>query len=233
MAQKGELGDTLHNLPLFIVGFSCEKRVNRILVDRELETNILLIHTMKELGISTTNQIKSRLMIRRFNQWVQRAIGAVEVYLTIEEFQSSVWLHVIYAKTSYKILLDRSWVYENKFIPSTYQHCLKYYEDEVAKKIIVDKNPFTEVETCFADVKFCLKKYATKIDDVASTDDDRMNKKSKIVVDKTKFVSKEDPKIDISDKTPNMNSVFSSKKVRLILCYVQKSKKDDGHSLNL
>lgn len=153
--------------------------------------------------------------------------------LIIEELQSSVWLHVIDAKTSYNILLGRPWVHENKVIPSTYHQFLKYYEDGVAKKIIADNNPFTEAEAHFADAKFYLKEYATKIDDIASKDDELLNKKSKVGVDKAKVASKEDPKLGISNKTPNMNNVFSSKKVRPILYYVPKSKKDDHHSLKL
>ena len=61
-------GDTFHNLPLFITGFTCEKRVNRILVDGGSGINILPILTMKELGVSTTDLIDSRLMIQGFNQ---------------------------------------------------------------------------------------------------------------------------------------------------------------------
>ncbi|KAH0725007.1 hypothetical protein KY284_000872 [Solanum tuberosum] len=142
-------------------------------------------------------------------------------------------LLLVGTKTSYNILLGRPRVHENKVIPSTYHQCLKYYEDGVAKKIIVDNNPFTEAEAHFADTKFYLKKYATKIGDIASKDDEPLNKKSKVVVYKTKVVSKEDRKLGILDKTPNMNSVFLSKKVRPILCYVPKSKNDDGHSLKL
>ncbi|KAH0748120.1 hypothetical protein KY290_027352 [Solanum tuberosum] len=127
----------------------------------------------------------------------------------------------------------RPWVHENKVISSTYHQFLKYYEDGVAKKIIADNNPFTEAEAHFADAKFYLKKYATKIDDIASKDDEILNKKSKVGVDKAKVVSKEDPKLGISNKTPNMNNVFPSKKARRILYYVPKSKKDDDHSLKL
>ncbi|KAH0665037.1 hypothetical protein KY285_026243 [Solanum tuberosum] len=156
-------------------------------------------------------------MIQGFNQGGQRAIGAIKIDLTIEELQSSVWLHVIDAKTSYNILLGRPWVYENKVIPFTYHQFLKYYEDGVAKKIIADNNPFTEAEAHFADAKFYLKKYATKIDDIASKDDELLNKKSKVGVDKAKVISKKDPKLGISNKTPNMYN----------------SKKDDDHSLKL
>ena len=61
-------GDIFHNCPLFIEGFMRDKRVNRILVDGGSGINILPILTMKELGVSTTDLIDSRLMIQGFNQ---------------------------------------------------------------------------------------------------------------------------------------------------------------------
>ena len=73
------LGDTtFHNHPLFMVDFEREKRVNRILVDGGSGINILPILTMKELGVSTTDLIDSRLMIQNFNQGGQRSIGTVK-----------------------------------------------------------------------------------------------------------------------------------------------------------
>ncbi|KAH0714900.1 hypothetical protein KY284_007805 [Solanum tuberosum] len=226
-------GDTFHNCPLFMVGFAREKRVNRILVDGGSGINILLIRTMKELGISTEDLTDSRLMIQGFNQGGQRSIGTVKIDLTIGELQSSVWLHVIDAKTSYNIFLGRPWVHENKVISSIYHQCLKYYEDGVAKRIIVDDNPFTEAEAHFADTKFYLKKYSTKVDNIASKDVGILNKMAKVVVGKVKVTNKEDLKLGNPNKMPNVIGAFSSKKVTPIFRYVPKAKEDKGHSLEL
>ncbi|KAH0756363.1 hypothetical protein KY290_026633 [Solanum tuberosum] len=226
-------GDTFHNHPLFMVGFAREKRVNRILVDGGSGINILPICTMKELGISTANLTDSRLMIQGFNQGGQRSIGTVKIDLTIGELQSSVWLHVIDAKTSYNILLSRPWVHENKVIPSTYHQCLKYYENGVAKRIIADDNPFNEAEAHFADAKFYLKKYSIKVDAIASGDVGLLNNMAKVAVDKAKVTNKEASKLGNPNKMPNVIGAFSSKKVTPILRYVPKAKEDKGHSLKL
>ncbi|KAH0746046.1 hypothetical protein KY285_007703 [Solanum tuberosum] len=226
-------GDTFHNFHLFMIGFACENRVNRILVDGGSGINILPICTMKELGISTEDLTDSRLMIQGFNQGGQRSIGTVKIDLTIGELQSSVWLHVIDAKTSYNSFLGRLWVHENKVIPSTYHQCLKCYEDGVVKRIIVDDNPFTEAEAHFADAKFYLKKYSTKVDNIASRDVGILNKMAKVAVGKVKVTNKEDPKLGNPNKMPNVIGAFSSKKVTPILCYVPKAKEDKVHSLEL
>ncbi|XP_070040997.1 uncharacterized protein [Nicotiana tomentosiformis] len=54
------LGDTLHNRPLYPVGYMRDKRVNRILVDGGSSVNILPILTVKELGIPMNELLESR-----------------------------------------------------------------------------------------------------------------------------------------------------------------------------
>ncbi|KAK4383795.1 hypothetical protein Sango_2742400 [Sesamum angolense] len=48
-----------------------------------------------------------RLMIQGFNQGGQRAVGIIRMQLTMEDMVSSALFHVIDAKTSYNMLLDR------------------------------------------------------------------------------------------------------------------------------
>ncbi|XP_070039165.1 uncharacterized protein [Nicotiana tomentosiformis] len=139
-----------------------DERVNQILVDRGSSVNILPIRTVKELGIPINDLSESRVMIQRFNQGGKRAIGAIRLGITIEDMQSSGWLHVIDAKTSYNVLLRRPWIHENKVVPSTYHQCLKYYEGEVKKKIVVDDEPFTEAESHCVNAKFYLKNRIVK-----------------------------------------------------------------------
>ncbi|XP_070049155.1 uncharacterized protein [Nicotiana tomentosiformis] len=127
------LGDTLYNRLLYLVGYMGDERVNQILVDGESSVNILPISAVKELGIPMNELSESRVMIQGFNQGGQRAIGTI-----------------------------RPWIHENKVVPSTYHQCLKYYEGEIEKKIIVDDEPFTEAESHFVDVKFYSKNYIVK-----------------------------------------------------------------------
>ena len=122
-----------------MVDIAHEKKVNSILVDGGSGINILPIFSMEELGISKTDLTDSRL-IQGFNQGGQRSIRTVKIGLIIRELQSSVWLHVIDVRTSYNISLGRPWVHENKLIPYNFHECLKYYENGVAKRIIIDNN---------------------------------------------------------------------------------------------
>ncbi|XP_070039293.1 uncharacterized protein [Nicotiana tomentosiformis] len=229
------LGDTLHNRPLYPVCYMRDERVNRILVDGGSSVNILPIRTVKELGIPRNELSERRVMIQGFNQGRKRDIGAIRMEIIIEDMQSSTWLHVIDAKTSYNVLLGRPWIHENKVAPSTYHQCLKYYEGEVEKKIIVDDEPFTEAESHFVDAKFYLKNRIVKelkADDVMNDkDDESTTKRVEVIADKTKVVAE---KVHPNQNKSHKGNIMShSKKVTHSLQYVPKKKKDEGESSNL
>ncbi|XP_070025737.1 uncharacterized protein [Nicotiana sylvestris] len=149
--------------------------------------------------------------------------------------QSSAWLHVIDAKTSYNVLHGRPWIHENKVVPSTYQQCLKYYEGEVEKKIIADDERFIEAESHFTDAKFYLKNRIVnelKANDVMkSKNDEPTTKRGEVTAGRAKTVTEE--------VQPNLNKSYRGdiasygKKVTHTLQYVPKRKKDEDESSNL
>ncbi|CAA0811839.1 Unknown protein, partial [Striga hermonthica] len=71
------LGSKPHNRPLFVTGYTREKKVNRILIDGGSTVNILSLRTLKELEVPTDELSNSRLMIQGFNQGGQRALGII------------------------------------------------------------------------------------------------------------------------------------------------------------
>ncbi|XP_070005785.1 uncharacterized protein [Nicotiana sylvestris] len=150
---------------------------------------------MKELGIPMNELSESHVMIQGFNQGGQRDIDAIRLEITIEDMQSSAWLHVVDAKTSYNVLLGRPWIHENKVVPSTYHQCLKYYESEVERKIVADDESFTEAESHFADAKFYLKNRIVKkikVDDgMKRNNDETITKRVEVTIDKFKAITEE------------------------------------------
>ncbi|XP_070039298.1 uncharacterized protein [Nicotiana tomentosiformis] len=171
------LGDTPHNCPVYLVGYMHDERVNQILFNGGSSMNILPIRTVKELGIQPRGK---------------RAIGAIRLGITIEDMQSSAWLHVIDAKTSYNVLIGRPWIHKNKVVPSTYHEYLKYYKGEVEKKIVTDDELFTEAESHFADIKFYLKNRIVKeLKTGIVKNDESTTKRAEVVADKTEVVTEE------------------------------------------
>ncbi|KAH0656188.1 hypothetical protein KY285_031070 [Solanum tuberosum] len=215
-----------------MVGHVLEKKINRILIDEGSGVNILPIHTLKELGITTGELSESRLLIQGFNQGGQRSIGSIKLEIHMEDLQSSAWMHVIDAKTSYNILLGRPWVHENRIVSSSYYQCLKYLEGGIERKVVADDNPFTEVETHFADAKFYLKSYVVKwakSNNVKSIKSDKItSKRIDAAVEKVKN--------DTKEPCPILNEgkiMSSKKKLTSGLHYVPKVKKEEDQSSNL
>ncbi|XP_070006858.1 uncharacterized protein [Nicotiana sylvestris] len=149
--------------------------------------------------------------------------------------QSSAWLHVIDAKTSYNVLLGRPWIHENKVVPSTYHQCLKYYKGGVEKTVVADAEPFTEAKSHFADVKFYLKNRIVKelkVDDgTKSKNDEPITKRADVTIGKAKTVTEEVP-ANVSKSHKGAITSYG-KKVSPALQYVPKRKKDEGGSHNL
>ncbi|KAL0444446.1 UNVERIFIED_CONTAM: hypothetical protein Slati_2167300 [Sesamum latifolium] len=112
--------------------------------------------TMKKLGITSGNLSRRRLTIQGFDQGTQRVVGMTRLDLTVEELKASTLLHVIDARISYNLLLGRSWLHENGFIPSTLHQCFKYIKNGEILKVDADMKPFTEAESYFADTKLYL-----------------------------------------------------------------------------
>ncbi|KAH0725018.1 hypothetical protein KY284_000883 [Solanum tuberosum] len=214
-----------------MVGHVLEKKINRILIDEGSRVNILPIHTLKELDIMTEELSGSCLLIQGFNQGGQRSIGFIKLEIHLEDLRSSAWIHVIDAKTSYNILLGRPWVHENRIVSCSYYQCLKYLEGGIERKIVADHNPFTKVETHFANAKFYLKGYVVKgekSNDVKSIKSDKITiKRIDVAVGKVKVDSKE------LCPVLNEGKIMSSKKLTSRLRYVPKLKKEEGRSSNL
>ncbi|KAI5343510.1 hypothetical protein L3X38_011386 [Prunus dulcis] len=126
-----------------------------MLVDGGSAVNIMPKSTMMKLGITADELSRSPLMIQGFNQGGQRAMGMIRIELVIGDLKSNTLFHVIYAKTSYNLLLERPWVHENGIVPSTLHQCFKFYRCGV-KKILGDVKPFTEAESYFTDAKFYI-----------------------------------------------------------------------------
>ena len=109
-----QLGSKPYNQPLFVIEYIWKENITRILIDRGSIINIMPKAKMKRLGIAMKELTQSRLMIQGFNQGRQRAIGMIHLELVIGELSSNTLFHVIDAKTSYNVLLERPWLHENE-----------------------------------------------------------------------------------------------------------------------
>ncbi|KAF9667493.1 hypothetical protein SADUNF_Sadunf15G0028700 [Salix dunnii] len=71
-----------------------------------------------------------------------------------ERDELSAHYHIIEAKISYDILLGRTWLREDRVVPSTWHRCFKYNHDSEVKCVMDSKEPFSIDESYYVDVKF-------------------------------------------------------------------------------
>ncbi|GKV42869.1 hypothetical protein SLEP1_g50232 [Rubroshorea leprosula] len=101
-------------------------------------------------------------MIQGFNIGGQRAIGKIRLNLLIDDMESSELFHVLDAKTTYNMLLGWPWIHKNGVVSSTLHQCFKYCKNGQVGIVIIDFNPFSIVESHFANAKFYLEEPTEK-----------------------------------------------------------------------
>ena len=114
-----QLGDELHNRPLYIMGTIGEVSINRILLDCGSAVNLLPFKALKAIGLSTAHLSPTMLTIQGFNQVGQKAMGTISLKVVMEDLYTDTLFHVIDANTSYNALLGRPWLHSSKSLVST------------------------------------------------------------------------------------------------------------------
>jgi len=235
------LGSKPHNRPLFVTGYIREQKVKRILVDGGSAVNIIPKSTMHDLGITTDDLSKSRMVIQGFSLESQRAIGTIRLELTLADLSTSSIFHVIDSKTSYKLLLGRPWLHEHGIVALTLRQCLKYYRGG-ERKINGDVKPFTKAESHFADSKFFEEDFTPKemmISTISFTgkQDPKVVKDTSVAIGHNAAKSqqpyrKDDEQVEKiqSIKQDGKQVVTSAHSAAPVLRYVPKSRRKEGES---
>ncbi|XP_074278402.1 uncharacterized protein LOC141601993 [Silene latifolia] len=168
----------------------------------------------------------SRTMIHGFNLNGERAVGMICVNLTMGDLSSDTLFHVMDGKTSFKLLLGRPWKHENGVVASTLHQCLKYYRGG-ERKIDGDAEPFSKVDSFFADTKFF-------------EENGKGGKREKNIIKEDEDASpakENDVKKDVDKASKTATPVASPKKQETpqkttppVLRYIPKSRRKDGES---
>lgn len=72
--------------------------------------------------------------------------GYVNVYLVVGPIATASPFHVIDARTSYQLLLGRSWIHKHGVMPSTYHQCLKERLERQKLHVNAFETPFQKHE---------------------------------------------------------------------------------------
>ncbi|XP_074298973.1 uncharacterized protein LOC141629964 [Silene latifolia] len=234
------LGSKPHNRPLYVSGYIRGQKVMRILIDGGSGVNLMPKATMNELGIMANELSSSPTMIHGFNLNRECAVVMIRVNLTMGDLSSDTLFYVMDGKTSFKLLLGRSWKHENGVVASTLHQCLKYYRGG-ERKIDGDAKPFSKVDSFFADAKFFEENGISSEfmpTTISSTGKRGKSKKKIIKEDAATSPAKEnDVKKDVDKASRTTTPVASPNKQETtqkttppVLRYIPKSCRKDGES---
>jgi len=84
------------------------------------------------LGRSSADLIKTNVMLNDFNGQPSKAMGVLNVELTVGRKTIPTSFFIVNSKSTYTILLGRDWIHANCCIPSTmHQYLVQWDGDEV------------------------------------------------------------------------------------------------------
>ena len=148
--------------------------------------------------------------------------------------------HVIYSRTTYKLLLGHPWIHENGVVTSTLHQCFKFYKQDI-RKVDVDTNPFSEAESLVVDAKFYIRN--DDVSEVISTkvlmahtynlEQRTITTKKSNEGDALNGRGNDEPTIQVkSEVSANERMAIPQEKVSkpLILCYIPLSRRKKGES---
>ena len=102
------LPTTTHNCPLYMKGLVNGHPMNRILIDSGTAVNLMLYKTFLSLHLTPYMRKVYGVVISRFNQKSQEAIGCVNVDLVLGDLVTKASFFIIDADTSYRVLLGEA-----------------------------------------------------------------------------------------------------------------------------
>ncbi|XP_068225055.1 uncharacterized protein [Palaemon carinicauda] len=143
-----------HIRPLYVKGRVANKNLNRILIDCGSSVNLMSLKTLFKLGYTHEQLSPSSLVVHGFDHSGQKPLGTIVLDIDFGELVTPTKLYVLNVNTTYRILLGRPWIHENKIIPSSLCQCFKFLHNGTVKRVEADPNPFPGEESYLADARY-------------------------------------------------------------------------------
>ncbi|XP_074283451.1 uncharacterized protein LOC141607998 [Silene latifolia] len=100
--------------------------VRKTLVDTGSSVNLIMLETLKTIGLDKENLIKKSVPLVGFSGETVYSVGEITIPTYIEGVNKLVRYLVIEGLTTYNVILGRPWLHQMKAVPSTYHQCLKF-----------------------------------------------------------------------------------------------------------
>lgn len=107
---------------------------------------------MQSLSIPLYLLSPTQTTIFGFNSNGTQPLGKIRLKCQIDNLKIKVTCYVVDAKTSYNLLLGRTWIHHNVIVPSTLHQVIKYADEHgTVRTLLADQHPFKGVENYYTD----------------------------------------------------------------------------------
>ncbi|XP_074265836.1 uncharacterized protein LOC141588287 [Silene latifolia] len=120
--------------------------VTKILVDTGSSVNLIMLETLKNLGLSEKDLVKKAVPLVGFSGETKQSLGEIAVPTFIGGMNKQVRYLVIDGPSTYNVILGRPWIHEMKAVPSMYHKSLKFPTPWGVQEIRGDQN---EAQDCY------------------------------------------------------------------------------------
>jgi hypothetical protein len=128
----------LHMKALYLRGYINGQPTNRMMVDSGAAVNIMPYSTLRRMGRSKEDLIKTNITLNDFNGHQSEAMGVLNVDLTIGRKTVPTSFFVVNGAGNYTALLGRDWIHANCCIPSTMHQCLIQWDGDEVEVVPAD-----------------------------------------------------------------------------------------------
>ena len=125
--------------------------IKRILVDNGSAANIMMLSTLRQMGLAEDDMIKKTTTLVGFSGETKRTIGEITLPTYAQGLNLLTKYVIIDGESTYNIIMGRPWIHDLKAVPSTYHQVIKFPTPWGVQKIQGDQSIARD---CY---KTCLK----------------------------------------------------------------------------
>ncbi|XP_074377880.1 uncharacterized protein LOC141719400 [Apium graveolens] len=100
--------------------------IKRILVDNGSAANIMILSTLKQIGLVERDIIKKYTTLVGFSGETKRTMGEITLPTYAQGINILENFCIIDVNSAYNIIMGRPWIHNLKVVPSTYHKVLKF-----------------------------------------------------------------------------------------------------------
>ncbi|XP_074347614.1 uncharacterized protein LOC141686480 [Apium graveolens] len=123
--------------------------IKRILVDNGSAANIMMLNTLKKMGLAESDMIKKSTTLVGFSGETKRTLGEITLPTYAQRVNLLEKFCIIDVDSTYNIIMGRPWIHNLKVVPSIYHQVLKFSTPWGAQEIRGDQDMARECyNTC-------------------------------------------------------------------------------------